>query len=122
MSARAQQYIALKPTSARLFAENLTAYGVSDVWRQMLREGFPVARKTVTRLMRWMSLAGVIWGKLPPQRIRCLAARHVTRDGRRGRPEVYPAFIEWYEKSAPALEATKGPSVRAATVTEAIPR
>lgn len=46
-----------------MFAANFAVYGVREVWRQMMREGFPVARCTVARLMREMSLAGVIRGK-----------------------------------------------------------
>ncbi len=46
-----------------MFAENLHVYGVRKVWRQLQREGVPVARCTVARLMRDMGLAGVIRGK-----------------------------------------------------------
>ena len=63
LSARAQRDIALKPEVARVFAENFAVYGVRKVWRQMVREGFGVARCTVERLMRDMGLAGVIRGK-----------------------------------------------------------
>lgn len=63
LSARAQRDVALKPEIARVFAENFAVYGVRKVWRQMMREGFPVARCTVARLMREMGLAGVIRGK-----------------------------------------------------------
>lgn len=63
LSARAQRDQALKPEVARVFAENFGVYGVRKVWRQMMREGFPVARCTIERLMREMSLAGVIRGK-----------------------------------------------------------
>lgn len=63
LSVRAQQDVALKPEIARVFAENFAVYGVRKVWRQMMREGFPVARCTVARLMRDMGLAGVIRGK-----------------------------------------------------------
>jgi hypothetical protein len=63
LSARAQRDVALKPEVARVFAENFAVYGVRKVWRQMVREGFPVARCTVQRLMREMGLAGVIRGK-----------------------------------------------------------
>ncbi|WP_119081680.1 IS3 family transposase [Altererythrobacter sp. B11] len=63
LSARAQRDVALKPEVARVFAENFAVYGVRKVWRQMMREGFPVARCTVARLMREMGLAGVIRGK-----------------------------------------------------------
>ena len=63
LSARAQRDVTLKPEVARVFAENFAVYGVRKVWRQMMREGFPVARCTVARLMRKMGLAGVIRGK-----------------------------------------------------------
>ncbi|MDB5580129.1 MAG: alpha/beta fold hydrolase [Bradyrhizobium sp.] len=46
-----------------MFAENFAVYGVRKVWRQMMREGHPIARCTVARLMREMSLVGVIGGK-----------------------------------------------------------
>ena len=58
LSARARQDAALKPEVARVFAENFAVYGVRKVWRQMMREGFPVARCTVARLMREMALQG----------------------------------------------------------------
>ena len=63
LSARARRDMDLKPEIARVFAENFAVYGVRKVWRQMLREQFPVARCTVERLMRQMGLAGVIRGK-----------------------------------------------------------
>jgi transposase InsO family protein len=63
LSARAQRDVAPKPEIARVYAENFAVYGVRKVWRQMMREGFPVARCTVARLMREMGLAGVIRGK-----------------------------------------------------------
>ena len=63
LSARAQRDQVLKPEVARVFAENFAGYGVRKVWRQMLREGFPVARCTIERLMRDMGLQGVIRGK-----------------------------------------------------------
>jgi hypothetical protein len=47
----------------RVFVENFGVYGVRKVWRQMLREGFDVARCTVSRLMRQMGLKGVVRGK-----------------------------------------------------------
>ena len=46
-----------------MFAENFAVYGVRKVWRQMMREGFVIARCTVERLMHEMGLAGVIRGK-----------------------------------------------------------
>ena len=63
LSAQARRDIALKPEIARVFAENFAVYGVRKVWRQMVREGFDIARCTVERLMRDMGLQGVIWGK-----------------------------------------------------------
>jgi transposase InsO family protein len=63
LSARAQRDQVLKPEVACVFAENFAVYGVRKVWRQMMREGFPVARCTIERLMRDMGLQGVIRGK-----------------------------------------------------------
>ena len=63
LSARARRDLALKPEIARVFAENFAVYGVRKVWRQMMREGFVIARCTVERLMRDMGLHGVIRGK-----------------------------------------------------------
>src|SRR6185312_16005228 len=40
----------------RVFNENFQVYGVRKVWRQLLREGYDVARCTVARLMRKMAL------------------------------------------------------------------
>ena len=61
--ARAQRDAALQVEIRRVFEENLSVYGVRKVWRQLRREGVPVARCTVARLMRDMGLAGVIRGK-----------------------------------------------------------
>jgi putative transposase len=47
----------------RVFNENFQVYGVRKVWRQLLREGYDVARCTVTRLMKKMALQGVIRGR-----------------------------------------------------------
>jgi len=63
LSARAKRDIALQPEIARVFAENFRVYGVRKVWRQLKREGFDVARCTVSRLMRDMGLQGIIRGK-----------------------------------------------------------
>ncbi len=53
----------LKPEIQRVWDENLQVYGVRKVWRQLNREGIPVARCTVERLMREMGLRGVVRGK-----------------------------------------------------------
>jgi transposase InsO family protein len=63
LSARAKRGEALRPVVARVFAGNFEVYGARKVWRQMMREGFDVARCTVERLMRGMGLAGVMRGK-----------------------------------------------------------
>jgi len=47
----------------RVFEENFAVYGVRKVWRQLRREGMPVARCTVARLMRQIGLKGVVRGK-----------------------------------------------------------
>jgi transposase InsO family protein len=44
-------------------AENFGVYGVRKVWRQLNREGVPVARCRVERLMRQIGLAGRVRGK-----------------------------------------------------------
>ena len=60
---RALRDTELRAEIRRVFVENLGVYGVRKVWRQLQREGAPVARCTVARLMRDMGLAGVIRGK-----------------------------------------------------------
>ena len=57
-SARAKRDEALKIEVRRVFEENFRVYGVRKVWRQLQREGFDVARCTVSRLMRQMGLRG----------------------------------------------------------------
>jgi putative transposase len=63
LSARARRDAALKDEVQRVFETNFRVYGVRKVWRQLQREGFDVARCTVARLMRAMSLEGIIRGK-----------------------------------------------------------
>ena len=63
LSARARQDAALKIEVRRVFDQNFSVYGVRKVWRQLKREGFDVARCTVSRLMRDMGLQGIIRGK-----------------------------------------------------------
>jgi putative transposase len=60
---RIQRDEALKPHILRVFSENFQVYGVRKVWRQLLREGFDIARCTVSRLMKAMGIKGVIRGK-----------------------------------------------------------
>jgi transposase InsO family protein len=63
LSAQARRDMALKPEITRVFAENFEVYGARKVWRQLVREGFGVARCTVERLMADLGLQGVIRGK-----------------------------------------------------------
>lgn len=63
LSARARRDQALRPEIRRVFEDNYGVYGVRKVWRQMQREGYDIARCTVSRLMRDMGLRGVIRGK-----------------------------------------------------------
>ena len=61
--ARVKKDARLMSEIRRVHEENFEVYGVRKVWRQMLREGFAVARCTVARLMRKMGLSGVIRGR-----------------------------------------------------------
>ena len=63
LSARARQDAKLKIEVRRVFDQNFSVYGVRKVWRQLKREGFDIARCTVSRLMREMGLQGIIRGK-----------------------------------------------------------
>jgi len=47
----------------RVHEENFGVYGARKVWRELHRERFLVARCTVERLMRAMSLSGVVRGR-----------------------------------------------------------
>jgi transposase InsO family protein len=68
---RARRDAALKVEIKRVWNENRQVYGARKVWRQLLREGFSVARctverlmrQTVERLMRQMGLRGVVRGR-----------------------------------------------------------
>lgn len=62
-SQREQRDDLVKVEIQRVYDENHSVYGVREVWRQLLREGFSVARCTVSRLMKVMGLAGVRRGK-----------------------------------------------------------
>ena len=60
---RARRDARLSVGIRRVLNENFGVYGARKVWRQMLREGFDVARCTVSRLMRSMGLSGAVRGK-----------------------------------------------------------
>jgi len=87
---RARQDAALKIEVRRVFDQNFSVYGVRKVWRQLKREGFDVARCTVSRLMRDMGLQGVIRGKSVKTTISDKAAPcpldHVKRQFKAPRP------------------------------------
>ncbi|QHP66022.1 IS3 family transposase [Bradyrhizobium sp. LCT2] len=92
LSVRAKQDARLKIEVRRVFEENFSVYGARKVWRQLKREGFDVARCTVSRLMRDMGLQGVIRGKSVKTTISDKAAPcpldHVNRQFKATRPNV----------------------------------
>jgi putative transposase len=92
LSGRARQDAALKIEVRRVFEENFRVYGARKVWRQLKREGFDVARCTVSRLMRDMALQGVIRGKSIKTTVSDKAAPcpldHVNRQFKAPRPNV----------------------------------
>lgn len=53
----------LSPEIQRVWEENHRNYGARKVWKQLNREGIPVARCTVERLMKQLGLQGVRRGK-----------------------------------------------------------
>ena len=63
-SARARRDEVLVAHIERVWRANLQVYGADKVWRQLQREGVPVARCTVERLMRRQGLRGVIRGRV----------------------------------------------------------
>lgn len=62
-SPRAVRDRELEAQIRRVFDANFGVYGARKVWRQLNREGIPVARCTVERLMRGMGLRGAVRGK-----------------------------------------------------------
>ena len=62
-SARAKRDAMLVPHIERIWQANFQVYGADMVWKQMNREGIPVARCTVERLMRHLGLQGARRGK-----------------------------------------------------------
>jgi putative transposase len=61
--ARKERDADLKVQIRRVWTEHLRVYGADKVWAQLKREGFPVARCTVERLMRVLGLRGAVRGK-----------------------------------------------------------
>ena len=62
-SARAVRDEQLKAAISRVHKDNYGVYGARKIWLQLNREGTPVARCTVERLMRELDLAGARRGK-----------------------------------------------------------
>jgi len=62
-SARQRRDEVLKPKLRQVHAAHFGVYGARKLWRQLRREGTPVARCTVTRLMRELGLRGVVRGR-----------------------------------------------------------
>jgi transposase InsO family protein len=62
-STRAQRDHDLRTTIQRIWDDNEQVYGAEKVWRQLRREGQPVARCTVERLMRGLGLRGAVRGR-----------------------------------------------------------
>jgi len=63
LPARAHRDAILSEEICRVWEENRMVYGARKVWRQLNREGVPVARCTVERLMGKMGLRGAVRGK-----------------------------------------------------------
>ena len=63
VSARRRRDETLNEAIRRVWDEHRRVYGADKVWAQLRREGIPVARCTVERLMRGLGLRGVTRGK-----------------------------------------------------------
>ena len=63
VSARQQRDAWLKVAIRRVWTDQRRVYGADKVWAQLNREGIPVARCTVERLMRALGLRGVVRGQ-----------------------------------------------------------
>ena len=61
-SARRRRDEALGVAIRRVWEEHRSVYGADKVWAQLRREGTPVARCTVERLMRGLGIRGVVRG------------------------------------------------------------
>ena len=77
-SKRAHRDDRLRAEIQRIWNDNEQVYGAEKVWRQLRRDGHVVARCTVERLMRQMSLRGAVRGRASSRRAR-LTARHDHR-------------------------------------------
>lgn len=64
LPARARRDADLRLQIERAWNEHFRVYGARKVWRQMHREGIPIARCTVERLMKAQGLHGAIRDKV----------------------------------------------------------
>ena len=60
---RVRRDAALRDEIQRVWDDNFQVYGAPKVWRQLIREGWKVARCTIERLMRQMGLQGATRGQ-----------------------------------------------------------
>lgn len=63
-SLRVQRDAFLRGEIRRVWEQNFRVYGARKVWLQLNREGLPVARCTVARLMRDLGLRGAVRGRM----------------------------------------------------------
>ena len=85
-SARAQRDEALMRHIQRIWDAHRQVYGANKVWRQLHREGMPVARCTVERLMRRLGLRGQAVRTTVPNLAAPCPGDHVNRQFRAERP------------------------------------
>ncbi len=62
--ARAKRDDTLGPHIERVWHANMRVYGAEKVWKQLNREGVPIARCTAERLMKRLGLQGMHRGKV----------------------------------------------------------
>src|SRR5687768_8347574 len=85
-SARTQRDDGLRLAIQRIWDANFQVYGPRKVWRALQRDGLPVARCTVVRLMRDMGLAGAVRGRA------WITTTHAHEDAARPSDRVERAF------------------------------
>ena len=102
-SAREKRDALLRPEIRRVWKDNFRVYGVRKVWRQLVREGFDVAR--CTRLMRQMGIEGIVRGKkvrttIPDKAAPCPMDR-VNRQFRTSAPNMLWGRPSWRHRFKP---------------------
>jgi len=90
----------LREEIRRVWEGNFQVYGARKVWRQLNREGIPVARCTVERLMRAMGLEGAVRGRKVKTTVSDVSADRpadlVNRDFEASRPnELWVADLTY---------------------------